>query len=116
MAFCRHGLSGKPLFLFVVDHLEDAVVLFEVDVELDVCGLVAACLGGLFVAFEGLQDLECALDDAFDGPIFVDFLREVFVFNGLLLWFSVALLRCRCALLLLLCDLFVVFGGDEDFF
>lgn len=116
MAFSCHGFSGESLLLFVVDHLEDAVVLLQVDVELDVSGLVAACLRGLFVALEGLQDLECALDDTFDGSIFVDFFREVFVLYCFKFWFSVALLRSGCALLLLLCDLFVVFGGDEDFF
>jgi hypothetical protein len=68
-----------------MDHLQDAVVLFEVDVELYVCGLVSAGLSYFLVALEGLQDLERALDDALDGSVFIDLLGEVFVLDDFLL-------------------------------
>ncbi len=67
-----------------MDHLEDAVVLFEVDVELYVCRLVSTGLSHFLVALEGLQDLKCAFDDTLDGSVFIDFLGKVFILDDFL--------------------------------
>lgn len=71
-----------------MDHLQYSIVLFEVDIELDIRRLVSFGLSHLLIALEGLQDLKCALDDTLDGSILVDLFGEVFILYNFLLWLA----------------------------
>lgn len=69
----------------------------------------------LFIILEVLQYLKRTLNDSLDSSILVDLLSQVLIVNILYPCLLELFLRSMHLMLVGLCDLLVVLGGDDDF-
>lgn len=69
----------------------------------------------LFIILEVLQYLKRTLNDSLDSSILVDLLCKILIINIFYPCLLELLFRSVHLLLVGLCDLFIILGGDDDF-